>query len=30
MLVDASLKEAKQRRLELLAEGYVITHTEVV
>ena len=30
ILVDVSIKEAKRRRLELLAEGYVITHTEVV
>jgi len=29
-LVDVPVKEAKKRRLELEAKGYVITHTEVV
>ena len=30
LLVDAPVAEAPQRRRALLAEGYVITHTEVV
>ena len=29
-LVDVPVKEAKNKRLELEAQGYVITHTEVV
>ena len=29
-LIDVPISEAKRRRLELLAEGYTITHTETI
>ena len=29
-LIDVPVKEAKQRRRELIAKGFVVTHTEIV